>query len=90
MQHVQFTYVRNMFRQLVRKENQLWPYRKGKVNQLLKKGGGSGWFTINNLKYSTKEICFLVMHNQIMSSPSHQTWFKNYCYLVYYNLETDT
>jgi len=29
-----------MFRQPVRKKNQLWPYRKGKVNPLLKKGEG--------------------------------------------------
>lgn len=35
-----FTYMRNVFRQLVRKKYQLWPYRKGKVNPLLKKKGG--------------------------------------------------
>ena len=29
-----FTSVRNMFRQLVKKNNQLWPYRKGKTNPL--------------------------------------------------------
>ena len=29
-----FAYVRNMFRQPVKKNNQLWPYRKGRTNPL--------------------------------------------------------
>lgn len=84
-----FACVRNMFRQLVKMRNQLWPYKKGKVNPLFKKKR-EGLVTINNLKYSTNEICFLVMHNRIMSSHLVKHGLRNHCYLVYYHLKMDT
>lgn len=66
MQHVQFHLCENRVQRTSQRKTSYGLTEREKLTHYKK--GGRGWFTINKLKYSTNEICFLVMHNQIMSS----------------------